>query len=361
MTNRREGRCSRWALCLYLCLPLMAAGSEPAFAQSAQLPVHVRATLGMATLVSEDQTDRMAFETIGFVGDLQLGYSLSPWLDVRLGASGGGFGGAKGSGGLLQPQLGAAIAWPGMALRPWLQLDLGAGFTGPILRPVMRLGVGVDFPVSDVLTLAPVIGYWQLFQKDGPTYSTDARFAWFGVVLGWQPFARRRSAPRERVITRERIIQREPPPEPAAEELDETPAPRAEPSPELLMLIESTLPSQQQEWLAPVLFAYDSDVLEAQGVAMLHEVALELQRRPQLKLVEIRGYADARGSQQYNLALSDRRAHAVLEWLVAHGIERERLTVAAQGAADLVESGADESAHEQNRRVVFRVLQAENQ
>lgn len=339
----------------------MAAVSEPALAQNAPLPVHVRATLAMATLLSEDQTNRMAFETIGFVGDLQLGYSFSPWLDVRVGASGGGFGGAKGSGGLLQPQLGAAIAWPGLSLRPWLQLDLGAGFTGPLLRPVMRLGVGLDFPVSDALTLAPVVGYWQLFQKDGPTYSTDARFAWFGVVLGWQPFAARRSPPpRQRVITRERITQRElPPPEPPEDEEIPVPPASSEPSPELLMLIESTLPSQQQEWLAPVLFAYDSDVLEAQGVAMLHEVAMELQRRSELRLLEIRGYADARGSQQYNLALSDRRAHAVLEWLVAHGIDRARLTIAAQGAADLVESGEDESSHEQNRRVVFRVLQSE--
>jgi outer membrane protein OmpA-like peptidoglycan-associated protein len=341
----------------------MAAASEPALAQNTPLPVHVRATFAMATLVSEDQTKRMAFDSLGFVGDLQLGYSLSPWLDVRLGASGGGFAGTKGSGGLLQPQLGAAIGWPGLDARPWLQLDLGAGFTGALLRPVMRMAIGVDLPMSDALSLSPVVGYWQLFQWDGPTYSTDARFVWFGAVLGWQPFTPRRSAPaqqrvitHERMITHERVITREPPEE---EEIPTTP-PSTEPSPELLMLIESTLPSQQQEWLAPVLFAYDSDVLEAQGVAMLHEVALELQRRPQLRLLEIRGYADARGSQPYNLALSDRRAHAVLEWLVAHGIDRARLTIAAQGSADLVENGAEEAAHEQNRRVVFRVLQSEN-
>ncbi|HTU58993.1 MAG TPA: OmpA family protein, partial [Polyangiales bacterium] len=143
----------------------------------------------------------------------------------------------------------------------------------------------------------------------------------------------------------------------------EVPPPREhntpEPSPELISLIESTLPTQQQEWLAPVLFAYNSDVLEAQGIAMLHEVALELEKRPSLKRLEIRGYSDVRGSREYNLALSQRRAEAVLAWLVAHGIARDRLTLAAQGAQDFVEHGEDEPAHEQNRRVVFRVLEAE--
>jgi outer membrane protein OmpA-like peptidoglycan-associated protein len=306
-------------------------------------------------MVSKDQTERLGFDSPGFVGDVQLGYSLLPWLDARLGFALGGFPGADGTGGLLQPQLGAAVGWPGLTLRPWLQLDLGAGFTGELVRPVLRVSVGLDVPVSSGLTLAPVLGYWQLFQRDGERYSTDARFVWFGVVLGWQPFPQRRvTEQRERTVTRERWVTRQAPP--ATTHEPETP----EPSPELLSLIESTLPLQQQEWLAPILFGYDSDVLEAQGLAMLHEVARELQQRPKLKLVEIRGYADVRGSQQYNLALSKRRSLAVLEWLVAHGVARERLTLGAQGAADFVERGADEPAHEQNRRVVFRVLEVES-
>jgi len=263
------------------------------------------------------------------------------------------FANETGTGGLLQPQLGAAVAWP-TALRPWLQLDVGAGFTGEIVRPALRASIGLDLRVGFAFTLAPVVGYWHLFQHNGKGASTDARFLWFGIVLGWEPFLER-PKPQERLVVRERTISKRVPPDEWPPREHDPP----EPSPELISLIERTLPMQQQEWLAPVLFAYNSDVLEAQGIAMLHEVALELEKRPKLKRLEIRGYADVRGSREYNLALSKRRAEAVLEWLVAHGVARERLSLAAQGAQDFVEHGADEPAHEQNRRVVFRVLEGE--
>jgi outer membrane protein OmpA-like peptidoglycan-associated protein len=337
----------------FFCLQLWAASG--ASAQPSSFPLHVRAGAALATMVSKDQNGRLGFDEPGIAFDLQLGYSLLPWLDVRVGGAAGGFPKETGTGGLLQPQLGAAIAWPA-ALRPWLQVDVGAGFTGDIVRPALRASIGLDLRVGFAFTLSPVIGYWQLFQHNGKGASTDARFLFFGVALGWEPFLER-PAPeqRERVVVRERMIMREAQPVEIPPREHDAP----EPSPELISLIESTLPTQQQEWLAPVLFAYNSDVLEAQGVAMLHEVALELEKRPNLKRLEIRGYADVRGSQEHNLALSKRRAQAVLGWLVAHGIERERLSVAAQGAQDFVERGPDETAHEQNRRVVFRVLEAE--
>src|SRR5262249_9159646 len=154
-----------------------------------------------------------------------------------------------------------------------------------------------------------------------------------GVSLGWQSVAARQEV--------EQRHHQEPPPNAEPDEPEEAdepmPAPARpvdEPSPELLSLMENTLPTQQNEWLPPIFFAYDSDAIDAQGIAMLHEVARELQRRPGLAHLEIRGYADARGSREHNLALSKRRAQAVLDWLVAHGVERERLTLAAEGAAD---------------------------
>jgi hypothetical protein len=58
---------------------------------------------------------------------------------------------------VLSPLLGAAVSWPAEWLvRPWLQLDVGAAFTGPLLRPMFRAGIGADFRISDALTPAPV-------------------------------------------------------------------------------------------------------------------------------------------------------------------------------------------------------------
>ena len=142
----------------------------------------------------------------------------------------------------------------------------------------------------------------------------------------------------------------------------EPPAPPpSEPSPDVSALLEKALPTltRREELLAPVLFAYDSDKLDANAVAMLHEVKRALDARPEIERVQIEAYADRRGKLEYNLALSRRRGEHVKAWLVAHGIGAERLEVVARGADDFVESGAEEAAHEQNRRVIFRVVQHE--
>jgi outer membrane protein OmpA-like peptidoglycan-associated protein len=319
--------------------------------------IQVRASLAAATMISRDQLGRLGFDSLGWVGDVQLGYALTEWFDLRASVSGGLFGGNRDTGGLLAPLLGVAVGLPNDSVRPWVQLDAGLGVTGSLVRPLLRIGLGADLRLSSFLTLGPVIGYSQLFQTNGVGDSSDACFVWFGVSLGLRQASKRHVTQQTRWLTRERtltrVVQKT---EPIA---TEAPVSHVipEPSPELLELIETALPSQRNEWLAPILFAFDSAELQPQGVAMLHEVATELQRRPSLRLLEIQGYADKRGDPEHNLKLSERRAGAVLEWLVSHGVARERLRVAAQGASHFVEPGDDEIEHQQNRRVIFRVIE----
>jgi outer membrane protein OmpA-like peptidoglycan-associated protein len=339
----------------------LVALSATARAQAAgPLPLRARTSVGAATMISDSQRNWLGYDSLGAVGTLELGYALAPSLEVRAGAAFGGFPGGDHTGGLLQPQLGAAVLWPERSARPWLQLDAGLGFTGALVRPVLRVSAGVDFQLTSTLSLGPVLGYTQIFQHDRPHASTDARFVWFGFAFGLGP-AQKVAAPRvrEQVITRvrtithERTLDLEPEPPPASE------IPATEPSPELSALLETALPTQRQEWLAPVLFALDSAELQPQGVAMLHEVSRELHRRTKIRAVEIRGYADARGSTEYNLQLSERRAQVVRAWLISHGVASERLRIAAHGASDLLEAGGSEPEQAQNRRVVFRVVETE--
>jgi OOP family OmpA-OmpF porin len=132
----------------------------------------------------------------------------------------------------------------------------------------------------------------------------------------------------------------------------------SEPGEDVMVLLERALPAQhaQVELLAPVLFRFDSDELEPIGVAMLHEVAHVLEVRTDIELLQIQGYADARGSDDYNRQLSERRAQRVLAWLIEHGVSSDRLSIAGQGEASPVEAGSSEDSLEQNRRVIFRVL-----
>jgi outer membrane protein OmpA-like peptidoglycan-associated protein len=340
----------------FACALALLTWQRAVAAQSGTLPLRVRGTLGGAAMVSTDQVGRLGYDSFGAVGELQLAYVLQPWLDVQLGIAGGGFPAGDKTGGLLVPAIGATLALPSHAYRPFLELDVGPGFTGALARPFFRAGIGVELRVTDAFGMGPVVGYGQLFQSDSPGSSTDARFVWFGVLLAVRPGAASAPQPLRSEVhwtTRRRTVVAVS----SAPEPEDLPPPAA-PSAELSALLEAALPAQRVELLAPVLFQLDSAELEPLGVAMLHEVARELARRPDIELLEVQGYADSRGAATHNLDLSERRALRVIDWLVAHGVARDRLRGAPRGAAEFVESGSAESEHEQNRRVVFRVVNA---
>jgi outer membrane protein OmpA-like peptidoglycan-associated protein len=333
---------------------------QPVAAQHDSPPLRVRASGGAAMMLSADQLGRLGYDAPGAVCDLQLGYALLPWLDAQVAFNGGAFRSSATTGGLLAPLLGAALSLPSRSLRPYVQFDVGPGFSGGFTRPLLRAGVGIDIRITQALMLGPILGYGQLFQVNTPGASTDARFLWFGLVTTFAPDSSSNASGnvghalvrREITSSHELTLESN-----EANEPTEPIEPTSAPSPELLALIEGAVPSARIELLAPVLFRVNAAELEPIGIAMLHEVARELGHRPDIRLLEIEGYADQRGDAEHNLALSQRRAATVLEWLVAHGVARARLRLAPHGASDLVEPGNSDSEHEQNRRVVFRVIE----
>lgn len=349
-TGRVSRRDSHAASAFTAAVVLALSGLASAAAAQSQVqlePFQVRASLGVATMVSDDQVNRLGYDAFGILFGAQLGYALLPWLEPQLGVAAGGFPSTGRAGGLLSPTAGVLVGTLGHAIRPYAQVDVGPGFTGPITRPFFRAGIGVDFRISSAFVLGPVLGYGHLVQPNIPGNSTDARFFSLGASLLFRPAVSRLEQRPRRVVLYEHVRA----PIPA-----EAPIPPAEPSVELRVLMDEVLPKAQVELLAPVLFKFDSDELEPIGVAMLHEVSRELARRSDIELVEIQGYADSRGRTEYNDALSARRAQRVLEWLVEHGVDRARLQAAARGASGFVEAGENEQNHEQNRRVVFRVV-----
>ena len=85
-----------------------------------------------------------------------------------------------------------------------------------------------------------------------------------------------------------------------------------------------------------------------------------MQRRPELR-VEISSHTDSRASDAFNLELSNRRAKAVVDYLVSRGIRRSRLEYRGYGESQLVNQCRNgiqctEEQHAQNRRTEFRVL-----
>ncbi len=89
---------------------------------------------------------------------------------------------------------------------------------------------------------------------------------------------------------------------------------------------------------------------------LLDEIARIFKENDFIKLVEVQGHTDKRGSRAYNKALSQRRAQAVVNALVKRGIARKRMVAKGYGPDKLVDTADTEEAHQTNRRVQFVIL-----
>ncbi len=106
--------------------------------------------------------------------------------------------------------------------------------------------------------------------------------------------------------------------------------------------------------LKTVFFGFDSSNLESDTKDALKSNADYLKTNSNVD-VQIEGHCDERGGRQYNLALGERRAKAVREYLVALGVESKRISTISYGSERPKAEGHDESAWTQNRRANFVV------
>ena len=84
-----------------------------------------------------------------------------------------------------------------------------------------------------------------------------------------------------------------------------------------------------------------------------------LQANPALT-ISVTGHCDERGSDEYNLALGNRRAIAAKQYMVAHGISADRITTASRGEEDPIDPAHNETAWAQNRRDEFAITAGGN-
>jgi peptidoglycan-associated lipoprotein len=98
-----------------------------------------------------------------------------------------------------------------------------------------------------------------------------------------------------------------------------------------------------------VLFDTDQHSIRSDAQTVLQKQAAWLKQYPQAKLM-LEGHCDERGTREYNLALGDRRAYAVKEFLVSLGVDAARLQTKSYGKERPACSESDESCWQQNRR-----------
>jgi peptidoglycan-associated lipoprotein len=103
-----------------------------------------------------------------------------------------------------------------------------------------------------------------------------------------------------------------------------------------------------------VFFDYDKYDVRADQRGTVEALAAWLDTNPSVTLT-IEGHCDERGTREYNLALGERRANAVRDYLVALGANPARLTTVSYGEERPAVLGSNDSAWAQNRRGVFVV------
>jgi len=109
---------------------------------------------------------------------------------------------------------------------------------------------------------------------------------------------------------------------------------------------------QIQQVMQPILFDYDKADVRGDQMSMLPTAAAFPKQNPNLRFT-IEGYCEERGSGEYNLALGDRRANAVKQYIVGQGVAESRLSTVSYGEERPVCSEQTEACYQRNRRSSF--------
>jgi peptidoglycan-associated lipoprotein len=138
-----------------------------------------------------------------------------------------------------------------------------------------------------------------------------------------------------------------PPPPPAP-----PPAAPAAPTEEEAFRAKSLEQLNSEKPLGDVFFAYDASDISEQSRGTLQKDVDWMKKWTSTKVM-VEGHADSRGTNEYNLALGERRADAVRDYLVSLGVPTDRITIVSKGEEQPVCTEETESCWQQNRRGHF--------
>ena len=136
-----------------------------------------------------------------------------------------------------------------------------------------------------------------------------------------------------------------PPPEPEPEPEPPKPPPRVE------------VRDNKIEIREKIQFEYNKATILEASHDLLNEIVAVIKKSPHIKKLQIEGHASSDGNDFYNLQLSDRRAKAVMAYLVEHGIAKEMLVAKGFGEKRPIADNETEEGREKNRRVEFNITE----
>jgi len=120
----------------------------------------------------------------------------------------------------------------------------------------------------------------------------------------------------------------------------------------------SITPGSKEDFAANVVdrvfFGFDKSNLSDDSKAVLDSQAAWLSKYSSVA-VQIAGNCDERGTEEYNIALGNRRAHAAMDYLTAKGVAKARITTVSNGKDKPTALGSNEDAWKQNRNAITSI------
>ncbi|NQU42694.1 peptidoglycan-associated lipoprotein Pal [bacterium] len=118
--------------------------------------------------------------------------------------------------------------------------------------------------------------------------------------------------------------------------------------------IDPNAPEEIAKELVTIYFDYDKSNIRSDQAPGLEHNAEVLKMHNDLAISLI-GHCDDRGTLEYNLALGQRRANSVRDFLISRGVEGKRIAVISKGEEEPVDMGHNEAAYAKNRRAEFKI------
>ncbi len=108
--------------------------------------------------------------------------------------------------------------------------------------------------------------------------------------------------------------------------------------------------------LGTIYFDYDRAVIRDDARTILDGNAAWMKKFKSVK-VQVQGHCDERGTEEYNLALGEKRAKAAQDYLLSTGISSNRIQIISYGKSQPINPGHDEAAWQMNRRAQFLIIE----
>ena len=249
------------------------------------------------------------------------------------------------------------------AIAPWADADALYVRTGGLNRAGFAVAAGLSVPIGEsrIFWIGPFVRYLQIIQEPSRTGfdNRDAKILSLGVSLevgtGIQREREAVAATEVLTINKETFFCPDRDNDGVPDNVDHCPDVAGPmdnwgcPPYQKLVVKRDKLELKER-----IYFAWDQAILQDVSFPVLDEVAQALKDNKGFR-VQVEGHTSSEGSDDHNQTLSEKRAEAVLDYLVTHGIGRERLVSTGFASSVPVDTNATIAGRENNRRVEFVV------